>query len=1669
MFENKKNLFFVFFGLIMLCLIFGLAVFFVFECINTKGHMDEESSPELLLNSGNIIIPILSAVSLDENYNFLADIYSQTKSKDDVWASVSYGNYARAVFVQPLEKSSDITIYARPHVSGDRAVVEVYPVYVDDNGDKIEGEKVAVFSNIDSQKTYKVLLTELRAPTDTFDLKIISGAGVEFDYIVDPTFNDTNNGNWNSGATWGNPGNDVEGSGYPGPSDNAVIDSNTVTLTAPQSVNNITISGGTLSAGAQTLSVYGDWSKTSGTFTASTSTINFKKTSDTQTLNSGGTSGNEDFYHLTHSGAGTLQLITNAILVSGNFSNSGGNFDAQSNGMTVTGTFTHSTGIFTAPSGTLTIFSTSNLTGGTFIHNNGTVTFMMHSNYSLTTAGATFYNLIINRTSGSSHYTLTLNDSFSVANDLTYSMNDTYNNNVVGASSVYPVITVSGDLLLPSTPGSNGGSYLGSSTAANNLTVNLAGDLTMSDTQNSLFANITFNGTSDQTITQTLGTINYGTWKGDKTSGSLILGTSVTIGSSGSFSVTANTCNFTNNGNGLILNGTFSQSGTSTFTAPTNLTIYSTFNLTGGTFIHNNGTVTFIMHSDYSLTTAGATFYNLTFNRTSGSWFYTLTLNDSFNVANDLTYSMNDTYNNNVVGASSVYPVITVSGDLLLPSTPGSNGGSYLGSSTAANNLTVNLAGDLTMSDTQNSLFANITFNGVGTQNITQTLGTINYGAWKVDSASSVATQTTNVTLGANNTSLVLTSGTWYTNGKNLTISTNTFTNTSNGTLMLQGGEVTLSFTKDTTNGTVEYVGDGGSTTYNSLIYGNTYHHLKINSTSGNNSFSPNDTLTVGGNLTISAGTLDATTSNYGINFAGNWSNSGTFTSHSGTVTLTGTNQSITGTNTFYNLTKTDAVNDETDKTLTFDNTSTQTISGLLTLTGTDSTDRVNLVSDSPGDQWELTANGTFSIDYVETTDSDASGGSTIVWTNTVDGGNNTNWAFDTTPPVQSAHDPADSSTIADTTQDITFTTDENATCYLSLDGDEAYTDMADDTLCTGGGTTSQSCTTPDLGADGAKTVYLACTDGTNANTADTNTALSYTLDTCGDGTCSGGETCSTCSADCGTCGGGGGSSSHYECGSQKCIFVSGDGADQCSSDPDCDIACTTGLDCGTNGYSGSLFCQNNNVYQNYLTYTCNSPGTIASSCTTLPDPQLKTTCSLQQLCIGGSCVDQNSKYNKCNGSQCVSVDGLGADQCSSNSDCVELKHNECNAQQQCVVVSGQRDDECQTSSECAGDSNGDNENDDENENGGGAGGGDEGNGLDDTKPGPLKIVESVTKSAEKYILDPVKTVSERTKKIVGSPQGSMVTKTISTVGAASGFVGVASVAVFAPTSIFEIFLIPLRLFGLLLTALGLKKRFLPWGTVYDSVTKQPLDPAYVVLKNVKTGESFSAITDLDGRYGFLVQPGVYQISVRKTNYRFPSKKLSNVIGDEIYPDLYFGQDIEIKKYGQAIVKNIPLDPIGFDWNEFTKKNKNLMKFYSRWDVVVRKISDFLFAIGLVVAIVAYFAAPYPYNTVIVGLYLFMLLLGVMGVRPKKFGSIIEKATGMPLSFAIIKVLMLGSDIEVAHRVADKYGRYYCLVPKEKYYVKIKKKNTDGSYSLVYTSPVIDVSKNGIIKERFTV
>jgi len=263
------------------------------------------------------------------------------------------------------------------------------------------------------------------------------------------------------------------------------------------------------------------------------------------------------------------------------------------------------------------------------------------------------------------------------------------------------------------------------------------------------------------------------------------------------------------------------------------------------------------------------------------------------------------------------------------------------------------------------------------------------------------------------------------------------------------------------------------------------------------------------------------------------------------------------------------------------------------------------------------------------------------------------------------------------------------------------------------------------------------------------------------------------------------------------------------------------------------------------------------------------------------------------------------------------------------------------------------------------------------------------------------------------------------------------------------------------------RKKVKKWGTVYDSVTKQPLDPAYVVLKDLNGNEVASSFTDIDGRYGFLVDEGKYKMEASKTHYAFPSKRLTGKTKDEIYENLYFGEEFEVRK-DEAIIKDIPMDPIGFDWNEYIKKRKNLFRFYSRFNILFEKVSDFLFNFGFILAIFLSVFTPSLFNFIILGLYVFVLLLRVFNIKPAVFGFVMEKLSNFPLSFAIIRVFLPNIDKEVIARPADQYGRYYILVPKGKYYIKVEKRKDDGTYEPAYYSNIID-AKDGVINKKIKV
>ena len=346
---------------------------------------------------------------------------------------------------------------------------------------------------------------------------------------------------------------------------------------------------------------------------------------------------------------------------------------------------------------------------------------------------------------------------------------------------------------------------------------------------------------------------------------------------------------------------------------------------------------------------------------------------------------------------------------------------------------------------------------------------------------------------------------------------------------------------------------------------------------------------------------------------------------------------------------------------------------------------------------------------------------------------------------------------------------------------------------------------------------------------------------------------------------------------------------------------------------------------------------------------------------------------------------------------------------------------------------------------------------------------ESVPQTAPKQT-NIVSTAVVQTYKLLVASVGSAGAAGTAVVGAVTGASLILSSLFANPLSPSEFVLLPARLWGMILVAFGLRRRFPPWGTVYDSSTKQPIDPAYVSIEDESGNTVQEMFTDIDGRYGLFLQPGRYKIKAAKTNYEFPSKKLAGNSSDEVYNDLYFGEWFEVSSAGQVIEKNIPLDALAFDWNESAKKKSGVMSFYARHAKTIVYAMNTIFVIGFAISVLAAVTNPVVYNIIAAGIYLIIGIALVAGLHPKAFGTIVERSSGEVLAFAIVRILTLDGQVELSHAISDKYGRYYCLVPKHyaRYRVSIERKLPDGSYSQVLDNRQVSGSK-GIITSNFQV
>jgi len=255
-------------------------------------------------------------------------------------------------------------------------------------------------------------------------------------------------------------------------------------------------------------------------------------------------------------------------------------------------------------------------------------------------------------------------------------------------------------------------------------------------------------------------------------------------------------------------------------------------------------------------------------------------------------------------------------------------------------------------------------------------------------------------------------------------------------------------------------------------------------------------------------------------------------------------------------------------------------------------------------------------------------------------------------------------------------------------------------------------------------------------------------------------------------------------------------------------------------------------------------------------------------------------------------------------------------------------------------------------------------------------------------------------------------------------------------------------------------KRKRPWGTVYDSATKAPVDPAYVELFDVHGVKKAESITDLDGRYGFVVPEGLYTMNVRKVNYQFPSKKSLIKKRDVLYNNLYFGGEVSIT---DAVTHDIPLDPVSFDWNQQEKMRTNQTYFIRRFDHFLVLVLDIVFYIGAGAVMWQFKTHPDVYTGSIVALYVLLLVL-----RYKRGGMVlygVVKKSGTTLPYAVVRVLR--NNKEILSRITDIHGRYVAIVPVGTYMVRIEELVNPDEYRTVYEKKIY--AKHGVINSNIKI
>jgi hypothetical protein len=309
-------------------------------------------------------------------------------------------------------------------------------------------------------------------------------------------------------------------------------------------------------------------------------------------------------------------------------------------------------------------------------------------------------------------------------------------------------------------------------------------------------------------------------------------------------------------------------------------------------------------------------------------------------------------------------------------------------------------------------------------------------------------------------------------------------------------------------------------------------------------------------------------------------------------------------------------------------------------------------------------------------------------------------------------------------------------------------------------------------------------------------------------------------------------------------------------------------------------------------------------------------------------------------------------------------------------------------------------------------------------------------------------------KQIVNIPQNYVIKDlTRNIVAPAAVGTAVASIIALAlalPIAFTDLPFLFMRLWALILSRF--RKKRPPWGRVLDASDKKPIVGAIVRIYEAEFNKlKEMQVTDKEGRFGFMVKPGRYYVTVDKPGYVF---RPNLVPGEGVYQ----GGVFEIKGNQPTVALDIYLEAIE---KPLGKLRSMRLRLWHNIQYVMDKIDTPLIIVGSALALFAAWILPSPFNFLVVALYILMIglkiLLHYSFQRP--FGRVYDRGNNQPIDLVTVRIFNSEKGTLSATKVTDKMGRFQFMVPVGVYYLMANK----AGYGTFTTKPFAVNQKVGII------